>query len=121
MSKLSPQQIEQIVGRREELGHSYDQLAKAFGVSSGAVYYQCLKHGARGPRQRFLPVPSQQRTTHCKNGVTQRTFTEEEDRQMLALEMEGLSYLEISRRVGRAYTSVRMRIMRLAMAEEAAS
>lgn len=120
MTKLNPEQIEQIVERRER-GQSYDRLAKDFGVSPGAVYYQCLKHGALSPRQRFLPVPTEQRTTHCKNGVTQRTFTPEEDRRMLELEMEGLSYLEISRRVGRAYTSVRMRIMRLAMAEEAAS
>ena len=117
LRRLSEEAINDIIERRER-GWGYDQLAERHGVSPGAIHYQCLKHGAVSPRQRVRPVPTEAKERIGRDGRVQRCFTVAEDKQLIALESQGLSYSEISRRTGRAYTSVRIRLMSLAMREE---
>ncbi|WP_225206267.1 LuxR C-terminal-related transcriptional regulator [Novosphingobium huizhouense] len=116
-TRLTSEQIDDLVERRER-GWSYQRLARRYGVSPGAVHYQCLKHGAISPRQRRHPVPTEPRVDGVRAGKPQRRFTADEDRALLAFEAQGLSYAEIARRSGRALTSVRIRLMTLALHEE---
>lgn len=115
--KLSEAQIEDLCHRRER-GWSYDRLAAHFGVCAAAVHYQCLKNGAVSPHQRAHPVPTEPSSFVAGDGRTQRRFTQTDDERLLALEAEGLRYSEIARRMGRAYTSVRIRLMTIAMRED---
>lgn len=119
--KLSPGQVEEIVELRER-GWSYQRIAMKFGVSDGAIHYHCLKHGAISPRSRapvpFGTVPTQ---NLCSNGRTQRRFSPDEDERLQQLSIEGNSIARISEITGRAPTSVRMRLMALAIHEELAA
>lgn len=115
--KLTDEQIADLIDRRER-GWSYERLAQRYGVSPGAIHYQCLKHGAVSPKQRQRPVPTEPGHRTTRNGRVQRLFTVEDDRQLLELEHQGLTYNAIARHVGRAYTSVRIRLMTLALRED---
>ena len=115
--KLSDDQIEQLIAWRER-GWSYRRIAQRLGVSDGAIQYQCLKHAAVSPHQRFSPTPATQTIRRAGDGRIQRTFTPDENRKLIELEGKGLSYSEISRRMERAKTSVRMRLMTLALRED---
>lgn len=119
--KLTADQAQQIAELRER-GWSYGRLAVKFGVSAGAIHYQCLKQGAFTPRtkgkmayQDMVPV------IHASDGRTQRRFTPEQDAELLRLSMEGKKVREICEITGRAPTSVRIRLMTLALHEEMAS
>lgn len=116
--RLTADEIADIVARRER-GQGYGYIAAIHKVSPGAVHYHCLKAGAVSPRQTFRPVPTDAVVRQGKR--TQRCFTQAEDQQLLALSMQGLSISEISRRTGRATTSVSIRLMTLAMREEASA
>jgi transposase-like protein len=113
--RLSPAQIEEIIDLREQ-GHSQYHLAKRFGVTEGAIHYQCLKHGAFSPNQRPGILPG--RFLVRRNGTVQRPFTPAEDARMTEMALSGATYTAISRTLGRAYTSVRVRLMTLAMHDE---
>ncbi len=115
--KLTDEQIAEIVELRER-GRSYAQLGSRFSVSSGAILYQCLKHGAVSPRQRRVPTPEHSTIRRLSDGRIQRTFCRADDARLLELERQGLNYGEISRTMGRAPTSVRIRLMMLAMRED---
>jgi hypothetical protein len=117
MSKLSPEQVEQIAELRES-GWSYGRLAMKFDVSDGAIHYQCLKQGAYSPRSRGRIDVSGQPPITAKDGRTQRRFTPAEDERLQALSCEGRTILEICKITGRAPTSVRIRLMTLALHEE---
>lgn len=112
--KLSDDQITDIIERRER-GWGFGQLAERHGVSAGAIHYWCLKHGAVSPHQRALPVPTAPAVRVGQNGKVQRVFTAADDARLLELEAQGLSYAKIARAMGRAYTSIRMRLMHLAL------
>lgn len=119
MGKLSEQQIVEIAEKRE-LGWSYNRIAKHFGVSTGAVHYQCLRQGAVSPnatppRLQHTPV-----TIRSTSGRVQRRFTVEEDAKLLALSLENRSMTDIARQMGRPNTSVRIRLMTLALHQDAA-
>lgn len=114
---LTEEQIEQLVAWRER-GWGYSRIAGQLGVSPGAVHYQCLKHGAISPKQRARPVPDHATTRHGRDGRSQTTFTRVDDVRLLELEAAGLSYPAIGRAMGRAYTSVRIRLMMLALRED---
>ena len=45
MAKLTSEQVREIAELREK-GWSYPRIAARFGVSEGAVHYQCLEQGA---------------------------------------------------------------------------
>jgi|GEM_PF-1994155 len=115
--KLTDDQIADLIERRER-GWSYKRLAQRCGVSPGAIHYQCLKHGAVSPNQRQRPVPTEAGQRQLRNGRVQRLFTVDDDRQLLDLERSGMTYKAISREIGRAYTSVRIRLMTLALRED---
>lgn len=118
--KLTAEQVEQLVAWREE-GRSYGWIASRLGITNGGVHYQCLKHGAISPRQRGRSTVGGPAVFTASDGRVQRRFTPEEDRQLIALELEGLGYAEIATRLGRPRTSVRIRLMTLAQHEEIAA
>lgn len=89
-----------------------------FAVSAGAIHYQCLKQGAFTPRTRGKMDVSRQPPIHTKDGRIQRRFTPEEDAQLQELSIEGRKISEIVKITGRAPTSVRIRLMTLALHEE---
>jgi hypothetical protein len=119
MSKLSPQQVLEIAELRER-GWSYWRLAQRFGVSDGAIHYHCLKQGAVSPRTRGKLDVAGQPPILRRDGKVQRRFSQQEDARIQALSMQGLKPAKIAERVGRAPTSVRMRLMALALHEEMA-
>lgn len=118
--RLSDEQIAEIVQLRER-GRSYDQLAQQFGVSRGAVLYQCLKAGAAAPRQRRAPIRTEPMSFVARDGRTQRRFTQDEDDRLVALRKDGRTIPEIAREIGRANTSVRIRLLTIALHEELAA
>lgn len=120
--KLNAEQVEQIAELRER-GWSYQRIAAKFSVSSGAVHYHCLKQGAVSPRTRGkIAYADQTRPViHASDGRTQRRFSPQEDAELQRLSMAGKSISEIGKITGRALTSVRMRLMTLALHEEMAA
>ena len=118
--KITADQSTQIAELRER-GWSYGRIAMKFGVSDGAIHYHCLKQGAASPRTRgkvafadMVPV------LHARDGRTQRRFTPAEDAELQRLSLEGKKIREICEVTGRAPTSVRIRLMTLALHEEMA-
>ena len=117
MSKLSQEQVEWACQKREA-GWSTQRIGMKLGVSSGAINYQCLKHGAFSPNQRRHETPDHRATYLRKDGLTMRTFTPDEDAQLLALARAGKKGTEISRAMGRGRTSIVMRLMLLELRED---
>lgn len=115
--RLSIQEVDDLIEKREK-GWSYERLAERFAVTPGAVHYQCLKNGAVSPNQRRGISPINPVSFVAGDGRTQRRFTQSEDKQLLDLEASGIGYNEIARRMGRARTSVRMRLLTLALRED---
>ncbi len=114
---LTADQVTEVIELRER-GWSHLRLAQRFNVSPGAIYYHCLKYGAVSPLQRSRPVPTKAGHRVCANGRVQRVFTVVDDERLLDLAMANLSHSEIARQLGRAVTSVRMRLMHLALRED---
>lgn len=101
-----------------EAGRSCLTIAKKLGVSEGAIHYQCLRHGIVSPRQRRTTAPTEPIAIVGPSGRVQRRFTQAEDEQLMALEAQGMAYQAIARHIGRAYTSVRMRLLAIALRDE---
>ena len=114
-TRLTPEQIAEMVDLREQ-GWSQYRLALRYGVTDGAIHYQCLKHGAYSPTQRPGIHPGRYQVR--KNGVMQRPFTADEDARMTEMAIAGHNASQIARALGRANTSVRVRLMTLAMHDE---
>lgn len=117
MAKLSHEQVEFACAKREA-GWSTRRIGMRLGVSSSAINYQCLKHGAVSPRQRRTATPEMQHRYEGKDGRKFRTFTPDEDHRLLVLARQGLTVSQIGRDMARANTSVRMRIMMLELRED---
>jgi len=118
--KLTDEQITEICELREK-GKSEKWLADKFKVSPAAIHWQCLSNGAVSPRQkksRCLAMDKQQ--TYERNGRQVRGFTPEEDEQITALALEGKTPYRIHKITGRAYSSVRVRLMSLGIREDMA-
>lgn len=115
--KVTDEQSQEI-GELRERGWSYGRIAQKFAVSPGAVHYHCLKQGAYTPRTPGRQDVSGQPVIHAKDGRTQRRFTAAEDAELQRLSLEGKKVSEICEITGRAPTSVRIRLMTLAMHEE---
>lgn len=118
MPKLSPAQAVEIAELREQ-GWSYDRLAERFGVSASAIHYRCLRQGARSPRSHRDRYAGPA-VIKASDGRTQRRFTPEEDARLLALDANGTSFKAMARELGRPNTSVRIRLMALALHEDQA-
>lgn len=117
MTTLSEAQRIELTSLREERGLSYGQLAARFGVTESAAQYHCITAGALTPRRR--PACSRgPRIVACRDGRTIRRFTAEEDARLLDLAAQGHGPKRIARMVGRASSSVRMRLANLALYAE---
>lgn len=116
MSKLSPAQVEEMAVLREQ-GWSYPRLAARYEVSAGAIHYRCLTIGALSPRSRRVP-PGGRRAGGFGFGGRVKHFTEDEDRRLLQLGRSGATIETIAAALGRARTSVRIRLMTLELKEE---
>ncbi|MDF1506215.1 hypothetical protein, partial [Roseisolibacter sp. H3M3-2] len=117
-AKLTRDQVDELAALREQ-GWSYGALAARYGITQGAVHYRCLSEGALSPRA--------VRLGRCNHGGEQRgfggrcrQFSSSEDAQLLALRRKGSSVPAIARELGRANTSVRIRLLTLELAEERA-
>lgn len=117
MPRLTEQQIIEMAERREK-GWSYGRLARAYGVTPGAVHYQCLRQGARSPNETGLQARAAPLVIRLSNGRVQKRFTASEDQQMQSLALSGLGPSAIARSLDRPLTSVRVRLMALALRQE---
>ena len=114
--KLSDDQLDEMCELRES-GWAGRRLADRYNVTSSAIRYQCLKLGAFSPRQiRHAQNRVDRRTGKIRSGFSNhaRTFSPDEDAELLRLESEGHSIPAIGRALGRANTSVRIRLLSLA-------
>lgn len=94
-----------------EAGHTVRDIANRFDASVGAVAWQILRLGVVGPRSKRGGA---QPRSYVRAGRTVRSFTEEEDRLIIDLEAEGLSVVQIAKRLGRRHNSVIGRLATLA-------
>lgn len=111
--KYTPEQIERAAELRER-GASYPEIARATGMSKGAIYWHCLRVGADRPGGEALPAIPTEPVAYARSGHKVRRFTEAEDRRLLALEAQGKGMNEIARILGRKHNSVIGRLMTLA-------
>lgn len=112
LKKISERDRRKIAELRE-LGWSYGRIATKFKITQGAVHYHCMMQGAVSPHSRAARTPGPQTLVSSKTGRIQRRFTPDEDKQILELGAEGASILKIARLLGRAPTSIRMRLAAL--------
>lgn len=117
MRKIDDEKLDRLIQLREA-GRGYRTIAAELGVSAGAVHYQCLKLGVTSPRQTGRRTDASARTYTGRDGRTFRPFTADEDQRMTELSIAGAKMDAIARQLGRPRTSVRIRLMTLAMHEE---
>lgn len=108
----------QRIGELRERGWSYARIAGKFGISTGAVHYHCLKQGAFTPRSPGKRGAKGPQDFVARDGRRQRRFTDAEDAEIQRLSMEGVPTHRIAEHVGRAVTSIRIRLMTLALHDE---
>lgn len=100
-----------------EAGVGPTEIAKRLGMSRGAVDHHCLRLGAYAPAtERDLQRDLRRDHGPIAAGKIRR-FTDEEDRQLLALERDGLNPSEIGRALCRRPHSITARLMILARRE----
>lgn len=121
--RLTPEQQAEAAERREA-GEELNAIAKAMNCTFGSVQWACLKLGAE------LPTPHRLKLKHhvqnpvvMRGGHIVRAFTPDEDRQILALEAQGLGDKAIGLQLNpqRKPNSVRCRLMALARRDERAA
>ena len=120
MAKLTQEQIDQAIAWREK-GWSCRAIAQRLGVSDGAIKYQCLKNGAISPRQKGRENYTGPQSFIGKDGRTFSRFTDEDDHRLIKLANAGLKVGEIAKQMGRANTSIRMRLLLLGQHEDIAA
>ncbi len=109
MTKLSKEQIDEIVEARE-LGVSMGMLARKYGVSNDTIVYYCDQNGVIPPKGVRRMMGS------CGGGVA---VTQAESDEMRDLSLAGNTPYKIARIIGRPYSTVRYRLFRDALLEEA--
>lgn len=116
---LTDEQIADACEMRER-GLSCQQISRKFAargvaVSSGSISWACLTHGADLPAERRRPDLAATPGTVAQRGDhVVRTFTPDEDRRLLDLDLAGLTCSEIARQLGRKPNSIRGRMATLA-------
>lgn len=124
---LSDGAIDEMAELRER-GWSIAKIARHFTrqgtpVSHGCIAWQCLRVGADLPVERRVR-PYARLITVVRGGRPVRSFTDQEDRTLLAMEAAGATRAEMARALERGNNSVRGRLYTLARrdarAEEAA-
>lgn len=99
-----------------ERGFKAHEVARSLRCSIGSVNWTLLRAGVMRPG--FKPRAPDGRV-QLRNGHTVRRFTADEDRQLLELEAQGLTWSEMGRRLGRRPNSIGGRLATLARHEEA--
>lgn len=118
MSKLKPEQVVEMAELREQ-GWSYARLATRYGVTATAIHYRCLTVGALSPRSQCIRNPAERGEGRGFGGRV-RHFTSEEDERLLAMRRDGSGIEAIGAALGRARTSVRIRLLTLELKQELA-
>lgn len=106
-SKLSREQIDEIVRLREDYKKTTTFLAQRFGVSTSAINYQLLRNGVD-------PWDPSKATTQSHPGA----FSPEEDARMLALGATGMAPHRIAIVMKRPKTSLLIRLLTLEVRAE---
>lgn len=111
----------QFIFETREAGWSCSRIGRRLGIHAETVAWHCLAMGVlKAGRPRAVRSPTRATMRNGRNGRIVRPFLPEDDRRLLSLEAQGLSVSEICRRLGRRTSSVRNRLMTLAIREEAA-
>lgn len=100
------------IARLREKGVSKSAIARKMGKSIGTVTHWCLMLGAEPPKE-WMPS-ERPRIPFVRDGRSVVPFTDEEDVKMQEWASDGVRYVEIARRLNRARTSVRYRLLTLA-------
>ncbi|WP_030540583.1 hypothetical protein [Sphingobium sp. DC-2] len=114
---LSDEQLAEMAELRER-GWGLTRIAEHFTdagtpVSRSTVNWQCLRLGADAP-PRLRGRQTAPSAPYWRGGRSCRPWTDAEDRQLLRLEASGVSATDMARRLGRANSSVRGRLLTLA-------
>lgn len=104
-------------------GCSYAFIARRVGVTEGSVSHFCLMEGIDSPRtaKKTLPQTAPGPRVVQRGGHVVRHFTKAEDAQLIQMEIDGLSYAEMSRRLDRRHNSIKGRLATLARHRERAA
>lgn len=109
--RISPE-VRVKIAEHREAGWSYLRIAAKFGISDGAVHYHCMVAGAVSPKTRAQRTAGPQ-VIDARDGRQQRRFSPAEDAEIIRLREGGDSIAMIAKKIGRANTSVRMRLLAL--------
>lgn len=120
MTKITAEQLTEMVDLRER-GWSCASIGKRLGLSTGAINYQCLKLGVTSPRQTGRSQAQSAQSFVGRDGRTFRRFTDDEDQLLRSLAAQTTKIDTIAREMGRARTSVRMRLLLLGQHEDLAA
>lgn len=116
---LTQDQKQEIDRLRSEKGWTYDRIAKRLEVSISSIQWYCLIYGVEKPGTApDMSKIKRDQYNYQRNGFPVRAFTEQEDRLLLSLSMQGLGYSEIGKRLNRRHNSVQGRLAALARREE---
>lgn len=113
--KYSEETIEKAIEMRES-GLGRRAVAKALGMSPGAVDYHCLKLGADVPGAMKVWKPKVMRSPRGNHFV--RRFSEFEDAIITQMSIDGKGVNEIAKHLGRRHNSITGRLRTLARREE---
>lgn len=116
-SNLSPAEKEQIFDLRE-LGWSLARIARKVGCSEGSVSWHCLQAGIDKPGAKPIDKTIRGPLVVKRGAFNIRRFTPEEDQQIVALRIQGLTLAEIGRIIGRRHNSIVGRLATLARHDE---
>jgi hypothetical protein len=117
--KYTSEQVNKAAELREQ-GLSCGAIAEQVGMTERSVYWHCIKLGADSPLAAAnAPRPRKPITVQRGNHIV-RQFTPQDDKQLLALEAEGLTPAMIAQRMGRKRNSIVGRMMTIAFKQERA-
>jgi transposase-like protein len=103
--------------QEREKGRTLESIADEIGCSRGSIEWYCLLVGADTPRPRSTRETPKEPRVIMRKGRPMRFFTEEEDRQIIAMSIDGKTDTEIGRAIGRRSHSIRGRLATLARRE----
>lgn len=111
---------DEIIGQAAELrerGLSFGQIALRLGMSASAVDWHCLKLGADSPKTATQIIVRRQPMVMRRGSHVVRLFSEDEDRQLIALSLAEATIADMSRALNRRHNSIKGRLMTLARIE----
>lgn len=95
--RMTPDALQQVIALRLK-AWSVEEISKKFGFSRGCVKWHLLKEGVDPPKLMSAPRSSPTVPVAIKRGRhVVRLFTAAEDTQLLALEAQGLTYVQIGK------------------------